>query len=1138
MKRFISQLFVLISLVFVAASCQKAPFLTLNTPRSFTFTRDGGTQSITFTCNRDWSVSSSESWIQVSPSSGTASDGEVTLKITCAANTTYDPRSATVTIKVEELSEAVSISQDTGLGLIVSPKTLELTNAEQTIEIEVQKNVQYTVAIDNESSAWIKLGGTKALTTDKVTFTIEANTSYDNREGKITFKQLDGNLSETVVVRQSQTNGLFITTPDYSLSNEAHTLSVEVKANVEFDVTSQADWVTYVETKALKASTIVLSIPANEGYDNRTGTVLVKQKNGDLTGTITITQKQTDYLEVTPTSFDLDNQQHEIELKVTQNVAYSVVIPDDAKSWVYVPTKSATKGLVEDTVRLVVDANSTYDDRETSVTIKQNDGSLAGTVAIKQAYGEGLIPEKTTYDIGREGGTIEVPMKANVEYEVAPEVDWIHHVETKALSSSTIVLNVDKNELYSSREGTVSIKKKDGSLSASIVVKQAQKIAVTSVVIDKAEVFLSAGETCVLKATVTPNNATEQTVIWTSSDDSVVKVDESGNITALKMGKATISAKAEDMEGTCSVYVECVPDNQIRYTMKNGQYTERNGQLIALSAGNRPHTSSDVSTYFGDGVSVVSHVYENGVGIVTFNKPLKTINHFADGIIYYMDKDRLISIILPDSITEIGYGAFMGCKALNKVHLPGNIKKLSSFLFQGCALTTVDIPDSVEEIEDNPFHFCSKLESFSGKYVSTDKRCLVVDGTIKSFAYAGYEGSYTIPEGITIIGSRAFALFTGSNYYPNITSIILPSSITNIESFAFENNRKAESIEMQNGVKEIGYAAFDNCISLKEIHIPSTVSHIGEYAFEGCSSLTEIEIPNGVTTIGSYTFKSCTSLKAIHFPASLTTIGGNVTPGLSFWGNVFEGCTSLNKCYFKSNNPPRVFSCSFPNSIKAIYVPVAAVNDYKNAEWWKDYSSIIQASDDGVPEAIDLGLSVKWASFNLGAVTQEEYGNYYAWGEIETKENYSWETYKWCKGTYNTLTKYNTNKSFGTVDNKTVLEAEDDVAAVKLGGNWRIPTDEEWVELRQKCTWVWETQNGVKGRRITGPNGNSIFLPAAGYRINSGFDDVSSDGLYWSSSLYFSTDTERANYWAFNSQSVVGMGGSRFLGLSVRPVKE
>lgn len=472
MKRLINLLCSVLGLCLLVVSCQKASFVTLTSSRSFSFSRDGGSQSITFTCNRNWTVSSSESWVSVSPASGSASDETVTVKLTCAPNSTYDPRTATVTVKVEELTETITINQETGIGLIVSPKTFDLTNAEHVIEIEVQKNVQYSVAIDSESATWIKQGGTKALTTDKVTFSIAANTSYDNREGKIVFKQLDGSLTETVIIRQSQTNGLFITKPTYDLSNEAHTLSVEVKANVDFEVSSQADWITYVETKALKASTITLSIPANEGYDNRTGTVLVKQTNGDLSGIITINQKQTDYLEVTPNSFDLDNKSHVIELKVTQNVSYSVVIPDDAKSWVYIPTKATTKGLVDDKVILVVEANSTYDDRETSVTIKQTDGALAGTVSIKQAYGEGLIPDQTTYEINRYGGSLDIGIQANVDYEVTTEATWVHYVETKGLVGSTVVLTIDENPSYTEREATVTVKQKSGSLVTNVTVKQ------------------------------------------------------------------------------------------------------------------------------------------------------------------------------------------------------------------------------------------------------------------------------------------------------------------------------------------------------------------------------------------------------------------------------------------------------------------------------------------------------------------------------------------------------------------------------------------------------------------------------------------------------------------------------------------
>ena len=154
--------------------------------------------------------------------------------------------------------------------------------------------------------------------------------------------------------------------------------------------------------------------------------------------------------------------------------------------------------------------------------------------------------------------------------------------------------------------------------------------------------------------------------------------------------------------------------------------------------------------------------------------------------------------------------------------------------------------------------------------------------------------------------------------------------------------------------------------------------------------------------------------------------------------------------------------------------------------------------------AIDLGLPSgrKWATCNVGASSPEEYGSYYAWGETEKKSNYDWSTYKWCNGSENTMTKYCIHSYYGTVDNKTVLDPEDDVAYVKWGGDWRMPTTDEQRELLNNCDWEWTTLNGVKGYKVTGPNGNSIFLPAAGFR--SGTDVLRRDdyGDYWSSSLY------------------------------------
>ena len=159
-----------------------------------------------------------------------------------------------------------------------------------------------------------------------------------------------------------------------------------------------------------------------------------------------------------------------------------------------------------------------------------------------------------------------------------------------------------------------------------------------------------------------------------------------------------------------------------------------------------------------------------------------------------------------------------------------------------------------------------------------------------------------------------------------------------------------------------------------------------------------------------------------------------------------------------------------------------------------------------VPELIDMGLSVKWASFNLGASKPEEYGYYYAWGETEQKSLYRWSTYKWCEGSNKTLTKYNNLAEYGFngfVDNKMELDPEDDAASVLLGAPWRIPTMEEWTELVDNSTWTWTTENGINGFRVVSTvNGRSLFFPAAGY--GPYMDNNLAAGLaarYWSSTL-------------------------------------
>ena len=192
-------------------------------------------------------------------------------------------------------------------------------------------------------------------------------------------------------------------------------------------------------------------------------------------------------------------------------------------------------------------------------------------------------------------------------------------------------------------------------------------------------------------------------------------------------------------------------------------------------------------------------------------------------------------------------------------------------------------------------------------------------------------------------------------------------------------------------------------------------------------------------------------------------------------------------------------------------------------------------------EYVDLGLpsGLKWATCNVGATTPEEYGDYFAWGEIEPKDYYDWSTYKYGMAPYQ-LTKYCNNSEYGKdgfSDDKTVLDLEDDAATVNWGGSWRMPTTEEQQELMNNCIWTWITQNGVNGYKVTGSNSNSIFLPAAGYMGNSSLTNAGHRGYYWSSSLNIVYQFYAYSVY-FNSGYVGWYDHYRYYGLSIRPVCE
>lgn len=235
------------------------------------------------------------------------------------------------------------------------------------------------------------------------------------------------------------------------------------------------------------------------------------------------------------------------------------------------------------------------------------------------------------------------------------------------------------------------------------------------------------------------------------------------------------------------------------------------------------------------------------------------------------------------------------------------------------------------------------------------------------------------------------------------------------------------------------------------------------------------------------------------------------------------------------------------NPIKAIVLN-EVTSDYLMAV---DYATNVFTKyvNEKFHEYVDLGLpsGTLWATCNVGAKSPEEYGDYFAWGETSGynsgKTNFDWSTYKWCKGSNTTLTKYCSNSSCGYEgfsDDLTELELADDAAYVNWGLAWRMPSIEQFDELinSSSTTTEWTTQNGVNGLKITSnTNGNSIFLPAAGFCHHGSLIDTGSDGGYWSRTLRldYSYSAKRLRFYLNDAVSTGYY--RRYDGQSVRPVR-
>ena len=301
-----------------------------------------------------------------------------------------------------------------------------------------------------------------------------------------------------------------------------------------------------------------------------------------------------------------------------------------------------------------------------------------------------------------------------------------------------------------------------------------------------------------------------------------------------------------------------------------------NCQILYTSTDGNVVTPNNADVF---GATIVSNTYENGQGVIAFDGEVTKIGEYA-----FANCSTIASITIPDSVLQIDNWAFVSCTNLAIVSFGNSLTQLGSYVFYQCAnITAITIPQNLTTLGANPFMSCNKLAEFNGKFASADKRCLIIDNEIRSFAPAGLK-EYSVLDGVTSIGQSAF------EYCGNLTSVVIPNSVTKIGDSAFR------------------------CCGISSVIIPDNVTSIEKAAFYG-SRLTTVTIPDKVTSIGKDGFNACGSLASVYCKPT-TPPAGDV--GM-FDGNAVD---------------------------RKIYVPSTAVDAYKSAQHWSDYADAIFADAD------------------------------------------------------------------------------------------------------------------------------------------------------------------------------------------------
>ena len=742
-----------------------------------------------------------------------------------------------------------------------------------------------------------------------------------------------------------------------------------------------------------------------------------------------------------------------------------------------------------------------------TITAKAGDKSATCTVTVKKAS-----IAVTSITLSQTTLSLEVGQTATLTATVKPDnatdktVTWT--------SSNTSIATVSNGTVTAKAEGTATITAKAGDKSATctVTVKKAS-IAVTSVTLSQTTLSLEVGQTATLTATVKPDNATDKTVTWTSSNTSIATVSN-GTVTAKAEGTATITAKAGDKSATCTVTVKKAYVAVTSVTLNKTSLSLTKGSSETLTATVSPSNATDKTVTWTSSNTSIATVSN---GLVTAKaEGTATITASAGG------KSATCAVTVTQSSSN-------GPKAVD-LGLPSGIKWAS---YNVGATKPEEYGDYFAWGETKPKNDYSW---------STYKWCNGSNTTLTKYNISSGYGTVDYKTQLEMSDDAARVNLGGKWRMP-----------TNAEFEELIDNCDSEWATM-NGVKGRKFTSKKNGNS---IFLPAAgfwydtyLNYVGSYGSYWSSSLYTdfrawyVFFISDFVSRRSYDRYYGLSVRPVY--GDLISVTSVILSQTTLSLEVGQTATLTATVKPDNATDKTVTWTSSNTSIATIYNGLVTAKAEGTATitasaGGKSATCTVTVTNPSTPQpqAIDLGLSVKWASFNLGASFPSDYGDYYAWGELTTKSYYGWSNYKWCKGTETSLTKYNSSSSYGTVDNKSVLDLSDDVAYVKLGGDWRMPSSAELDELiatrgNSNYKWTWKSINGHNGWEVVyQSNGQSIFLPAAGRWVESKVERDNSYGYFWCTSL---SSPSIARHLDILSTSVYRGYDHRYQGMSIRPV--